>query len=101
MLAATSKALFHGLAGCACCGVWPRATAWRPETGFARRFIAGETADEAIDAARALGARGFGVSLDYLGESVATLELADAATRDYLRDHRARWWRRASSATCR
>ena len=40
--------------------------------------------DEAIDAARTLGAKGFGVSLDYLGESVATLELADAATRDYL-----------------
>ena len=29
--------------------------------------------------------RGFGVSLDYLGESVATLELADQAARDYLR----------------
>ena len=71
-----------------------------PATGFARRFIAGESVEEAIEAARALAARGFGVTLDYLGESVATLELADAATRDYLRIIE-QSWRRASSATCR
>jgi proline dehydrogenase len=59
-----------------------------PGGGFARRFIAGESVNEAIDAARALGARGFGVSLDYLGESVSTLELADAATREYLENER-------------
>ena len=84
MLAVTSKAVFHGLARV---GVLRRLASrygMAPGAGFARRFIAGESVDEAIDAARTLGAKGFGVSLDYLGESVATLELADAATRDYL-----------------
>jgi proline dehydrogenase len=85
MFAAASKALFHGLAGLRPLQRLASRYGLAPETGFARRFIAGETASEAIDAARALAARGFGVSLDYLGESVATLELADAATRDYLR----------------
>ena len=85
MFAAASKALFHGLAGVRLIQRLASRYGMAPGTGFARRFIAGETADEAIDAARALAARGFGVSLDYLGESVATVELADAATHDYLR----------------
>ena len=52
---------------------------------FARRFIAGETVEEAIAAARAIEARGLLQTLDYLGESVASLAEAEAATRDYLR----------------
>ncbi|MEP7117167.1 MAG: proline dehydrogenase family protein [Acidobacteriota bacterium] len=84
MLAATSKALFHGLARVGLVRRLASRYGMAPGYGFARRFIAGESVDEAIEAARTLGARGFGVSLDYLGESVATLELADAATRDYL-----------------
>ena len=84
MLAATSKAVFHGLARVGPLRRLASRYGMAPTSGFARRFIAGESVDEAIDAARTLGARGFGVSLDYLGESVATLELADAATRDYL-----------------
>ena len=85
MFAAASKALFHGLAGVRPLQRLASRYGMAPGSGFARRFIAGETAEEAIEAARALAARGFGVSLDYLGESVATLELADAATREYLR----------------
>ena len=85
MFAAASKALFHGLAGLRPLQRLASRYGMAPDTGFARRFIAGESAAEAIDAARVLAARGFGVSLDYLGESVATLELADAATRDYVR----------------
>ncbi len=84
MLAATSKAVFHGLARVAALRRLASRYGMAPASGFARRFIAGESVDEAIEAARALATRGFGVSLDYLGESVATLELADAATRDYL-----------------
>jgi proline dehydrogenase len=57
----------------------------RGPTGFARRFIAGETIEEAIAAARAVEARGLTHTLDYLGESVANLGEADAATREYLR----------------
>lgn len=56
----------------------------RPES-FARRFIAGETVEEAIDASRALQARGMLLTLDYLGESVSTMEEAAAATREYVR----------------
>lgn len=40
----------------------------------ARRFIAGETIDEAIQATRDLNAQGLLVSLDYLGESVERAE---------------------------
>jgi proline dehydrogenase len=53
--------------------------------GFARRFIAGETIEEAIDAARVVSSRGMLVSLDYLGESVNTSKEATAATSEYLR----------------
>ena len=52
---------------------------------FARRFIAGETVEEAIDAARRLQANGFDLTLDYLGESVRTHQEADAAAREYAR----------------
>jgi proline dehydrogenase len=52
---------------------------------FARRFIAGETVEEAIEAARALQSRGRLITLDYLGESVRTSEAATEATREYIR----------------
>jgi proline dehydrogenase len=56
----------------------------RKPTSFARRFIAGERVEEAVEAARAVQARGLHLTLDYLGESVGNLAEADAATRDYL-----------------
>src|SRR5439155_233748 len=56
----------------------------RKPTSFARRFIAGATVGEAIDAARVLEGRGMHHTLDLLGESVTTLEGAYAATREYL-----------------
>lgn len=53
--------------------------------GFARRFVAGETLDDALEAVRALNARGISASLDELGESV-TNEREARTTRDsYLR----------------
>jgi proline dehydrogenase len=85
MIAATSKAVFHTLARIGLLRRVASRYGLAPGYGFARRFIAGETTDEVIAAARALADRGFGVSLDYLGESVATLELADQAARDYVR----------------
>lgn len=54
-------------------------------TSFARRFIAGETVEEAIETARALQANGRLLTLDFLGESVRTLDEATAATREYVR----------------
>jgi proline dehydrogenase len=49
--------------------------------GFARRFVAGETLEEALVAARALNAKGISVSLDHIGEGV-TNERSARATRD-------------------
>ena len=53
--------------------------------GFARRFIAGESIEEAIEAGRILQTRGFHLALDYLGESVSTIAKATAAAREYIR----------------
>jgi len=50
---------------------------------FARRFIAGETVEEAIRDARALQERGLSLTLDYLAESVRSIDEATAATREY------------------
>ena len=44
-----------------------------------RRFVAGETLDEAIIAARACNSQGMYTSLDYLGENVATVADAQRA----------------------
>lgn len=52
--------------------------------GFAGRFVAGETMDEAIAAVRDLNARGISASLDLLGESVRDEGEARAAADEYL-----------------
>ena len=46
---------------------------------IAARFVAGDTLDEALEAARALNQQGLSVSLDFLGESVTTRQEASAA----------------------
>ncbi len=51
---------------------------------FARRFVAGETLNEAMDAVRALNAKGISASLDLLGESVTNEREARAARDEYL-----------------
>jgi proline dehydrogenase len=51
---------------------------------FASRFVAGETIDEAVAAARELQARGITASLDMLGESVAKPAEAEQARDAYL-----------------
>jgi proline dehydrogenase len=56
-----------------------------PERGFARRFIAGEDMEEAVEAARRIEARGFRLTLDYLGEAVTTVRQAVEAARQYVR----------------
>jgi proline dehydrogenase len=52
---------------------------------FASRFVAGETIDEAVSAARDLACRGITTSLDLLGESVSVESEAVAARDQYLR----------------
>ena len=51
---------------------------------LARRFVAGETLDEAIAAARACNNAGMLVSLDYLGENSSTTSDAQKARDSYL-----------------
>ncbi len=47
---------------------------------MAQRFVAGDTLEEAVAAARVLNGAGLSVSLDYLGESVESREEGEAAT---------------------
>lgn len=51
---------------------------------FARRFIAGESVAEAIEAARQIEQQGLMITLDLLGESVNTSDEAAVATKGYL-----------------
>jgi proline dehydrogenase len=84
MLDSASKAFFHLLAQSNTLKQLSSRYGMRRPESFARRFIAGEQISEAIEAARAVEARGMGHTLDLLGESVTTLDEAYAATREYL-----------------
>ena len=84
MIDALSKASFHALARSRTLKRLASRYGLASDNSFARRFIAGETLNEAIAAARGVESRGLGLTLDYLGESVSTLEEADAATREYV-----------------
>ena len=56
----------------------------RVARGSARRFVAGETLDEALAATRALNQSGLSVSLDHLGENVSDAAEAGSAANDYI-----------------
>ena len=84
MLDSASKAFFHLLASSSTLKKIASRYGMRRPTSFARRFIAGERVDEAIEAARALEQRRLLHTLDLLGESVTSLDGAEAATRAYL-----------------
>jgi proline dehydrogenase len=84
MLDSASKAFFHLIAQSQTLKKLASRYGMRRPTSFARRFIAGETVAEAIEAARAVETRGLDVTLDLLGESVLNLDGAEAATGNYL-----------------
>lgn len=65
--------------------VWARKiiTHWSIARRVARRFVAGETLDEAVAATRALNARKLAVTLDYLGESVHHAEDTQEVVQTY------------------
>jgi proline dehydrogenase len=84
MLDRASKALFHLLAQSLTLKKLSTRFAMRRQASFVHRFVPGETAEEAIRAARVLEGNGLTETFDHLGESVATLDEALAATRDYL-----------------
>ena len=84
MLDSASKAFFHLLAQSRTLKTLGSRYGMRRPQSFARRFIAGESVVEAIEAARVVEARGMTHTLDLLGESVTNLEEAASATRAYL-----------------
>jgi len=83
MIDATSKAVFHSLAQVDLLRRLASRYGMR-KGGFARRFIAGESVEEALAAVADLPGKGLRLTLDYLGESVATFDEARAATEAYL-----------------
>jgi proline dehydrogenase len=84
MLDRASKGFFHLLAQSRVLKKLASRYGMRQPASFARRFIAGETVEEAIEAARGVEERGLTQTLDLLGESVSNLSEADAATREYV-----------------
>ena len=66
--------------------VWARTliTRFRFAWQAASRFVAGETADDAITAIRALNAKGIHATVDHLGESVTNEAEAAQAADDYI-----------------
>jgi len=84
MLDSAAKAFFHLLAQSKTLKTLGSRYGMRRRESFARRFIAGEDVQEAIEAARAVEARGLTHTLDLLGESVTTLDGAYDATRQYV-----------------
>jgi len=84
MLDSASKTFFHLLARSGTLKRMASHYGMRRPSSFARRFIAGETVAEAIDAARIVESKGLTQTLDLLGESVSNLAEADAATRAYV-----------------
>ncbi len=56
----------------------------KPGLALAKKFVAGDTLDEAVDVGRDLNRRGFLLSLDLLGEEVHDRASADAALKEYM-----------------
>lgn len=79
-----SKAVFQVLAASKGMKTLASRYGMRSDDSFARRFVAGEEVADAITAARRLESAGLLLTLDFLGESVATMAEADRATRAYL-----------------
>lgn len=52
---------------------------------ISRRFVAGETLEEAIEAVRGLNRKGLLATIDHLGESITSREEASEAAEEYLR----------------
>jgi proline dehydrogenase len=82
---AGSKAFFYALSRSALLKRVASRYGLATPDSFASRFIAGETIEGAIETSRRLQGQGLLITLDYLGESVKTIEEASAATREYVR----------------
>ena len=82
---AGAKAFFYAISRSAILKRLASRYGMRARDSFARRFIAGESVEEAIETSRRVQAEGLHLTLDYLGESVRTMEAADAGAREYVR----------------
>lgn len=80
MLDALSKSFFHAIARSTTIERLASKYGMARPTSFGRRFIAGETVEEAMEAARILQGQGMLLTLDQLGESITTEAEAHAAT---------------------
>ena len=84
MLDSLSKNIFYLLARSAGLKSLASRYGMRDTNSFARRFIAGESIEEAMAAARVVEQAGLVATLDFLGESVASRDEANAAKAAYL-----------------
>ena len=84
MLHASSRAFFNRLASSSAIKQLASRYGMNQPGGFARRWVAGETLEEAIATARAVEQGGMMTTLNYLGERVQSAAAAQAATREHL-----------------
>jgi proline dehydrogenase len=84
MLAAAAKMVFSTLAGSVTLKHLASRYGMRRPDSFARRFVAGESVTDAIEAARVIERQGLTVTLDLLGESVTSSAAAAEATAAYV-----------------
>ena len=84
MLDALSRTLFLTLSRSSVLKKAASRYGMRGPRGFARRFIGGETIDEAIGVVHELGQHGFTHTLNHLGEHVTSPAIARGATDEYL-----------------
>lgn len=83
MLDVAAKAFFHTLAGSQILKRLASRYLMRHPASPGRRFVAGDTLEDAIAAARRIEARGLLQTLDYLGESVKSPSESEAAAEQY------------------
>jgi proline dehydrogenase len=83
MLDALPKAAFSMLAGSELLKRLADRSGMARPAGAARRFVAGRTLDDALEAAAAVEGAGYHVRLEHLGPTAATTEAASAATDSY------------------
>lgn len=60
-----------------------RISRWRMTRGTVKRFIAGDTLDQAVENAKVQIAAGFKLTMDHLGEAVLDPDVADQARDEY------------------
>ncbi len=84
MLSVLTRVTFSMLAGSVLLKKAASRAGMRSRRSPARRFVAGESSDDAIDVAKALEGRGLTVTLDLLGEKVTSATAALDAAKAYV-----------------